>query len=378
MNRPTIGLAICAALVLPAAAQDPLPPETMSVKAAIDPGPNVYVYQESLDGPGTIAVFGADDFAMKGTMTTGAFGQMLVDPAGKTAYAQSTFMKRYAYGDLEHVLQIYDVATLTPKSEVILPPKAAMALSYKPLLQSSADGKYVFVQNATPASSITVVDLAAGTVAQEIPTPGCWGIYPTAGGSDFTTVCGDGSLATYVIGPDGKTATDKTTPGIFDPDADAIFATAARDDEGLVFVSFKGEVLRVADGPDGPKKTESFSIVSGVEGGWAPGGYQMMAYSPELKLLFVAMHAGSYEGSHKNPSQEIWAIDLAKKAVVGRAPAENIASFTVSGGDKPVMYALAIDARLIRYTVDTASGLTLTAAGEVPVTGYPFLVATSP
>ena len=71
MIRSTIGIALLAALAPPALAQDaPLPPETMSVKAAIDPGPNVFVYQESLDGPGTIAVFGADDLAMKGTMST--------------------------------------------------------------------------------------------------------------------------------------------------------------------------------------------------------------------------------------------------------------------------------------------------------------------
>jgi Methylamine dehydrogenase heavy chain (MADH). len=378
MLRPAIGIVLFAALSGAAAAQEPLAPETLSVKATIDPGPNVYVYQESLDGPGTIAVFAADTLAMKGTMTSGSFGTMFIDRSGETAYAQSTFLKRYAYGDMESVLQIYDVATLTPTSEVILPPKAQMALSYAALLQKTADGRFMLVQNATPASSITVVDLASGTVTLEIPTPGCWGIYPWGEGAGFSTVCGDGSFMSYALAEDGASAADTTTADIFDPDADPIFATAARDEDGLVFVSFKGDVLRVADGAAGAKLTDRFSMVEGVEGGWAPSGYNLVAYSPELKRLFVTMHSGAYEGSHKNPSEELWAVDLAGRALGGRAKLEMVGSLTVGPGPAPALFALALDARLMRFDIDASSGLTLTPSGEVPLVGYPFLVAATP
>ncbi len=365
-------------MAAPALAQDPLPSETFGVKEAIDPGPNVIVYQESLSGPGSLVVLGADDLAMKGTMPSGSFGTMLVDPAGKVAYSLSTFLKRYAYGPMETVLQIYDVATLTVKSEVVLPPKGVMALSYAALLQQSADGKFVFAQNATPASSITVVDVAAGAVAQEIPTPGCWGIYPTATGSGFTTICGDGSLMTYALSADGKTATETTGTDIFDPDEDPVFATTARSEAGIVMVTFKGDVVIASDADGTPKKVDRFSMTAGVEGGWVPGGYNLVTYSSGLKRLFVLMHSGGYDGSHKNPSEEVWTVDLEKKAVVGRTPLAGALSITAAPGDKPVLYTLMADIKLIRHEVDVAGGYATKVAGELPLVDLPFLATATP
>lgn len=375
--RSIFAVAASVALSAPALAQDPLPPETFGVMSAIAPGPNVIVYQESLSGPGSLVVLGADDLAMKGTMPSGSFGTMLVDPAGKVAYSLSTFLKRYAYGPMETVLQIYDVDTLTVKSEVILPPKGVMALSYAALLQQSADGKFIFAQNATPASSVTVVDLAAGAVAQEIPTPGCWGIYPATTGSSFSTICGDGSLMTYALSADGKTATETTGLDIFDPDADPVFATTARSEAGIVMVTFLGNVIIASDADGTPKKVDSFSLTEGVEGGWVPGGYNLVTYSSGLKLLFVLMHSGGYDGSHKNPSEEVWAVDLAKKAVVGRMPLAGALSITAAPGDKPVLYTLMADIKLVRHELDLAAYATKV-AGELPLVDLPFLATATP
>ena len=385
IERPSLALALVltaassfALFVDGAAAQEPLPAEEFTVKAAIDPGPNLFVYQESLDGPGAIVVYDAESLRMKGTMTSGAFGQMLVEPTGKTAFAQSTFLKRYAYGDMEHVLQIYDVATLSPKSEVILPPKAAMALSYANLLQPSADGRLIFVQNATPASSITIVDLSAGKVLEELPTPGCWGIYPAATGAAFMTMCGDGSLMTFAPGADGRFAETGTTLDMFDPDADALFTTGLRAGTDYAFVSFKGNILTVADGGPVPTRSGGFSMVEGVEGGWTPGGYQMVAYSPAQKRLFVLMHSGGYEGSHKNPAEEIWAVDLEAGKVVGRAAFPGFWSITVGHGDKPALYGISLEMKVVRFDVDLSNGLTLTETASAPLAGYPFLLAATP
>ena len=68
-------------------------------------------------------------------------------------------MKRITYGEAEMVLQAFDVATLRLVREVALPPKFAMLYPYGSMLAESADGKYVYVQNATPATSVTVVDV---------------------------------------------------------------------------------------------------------------------------------------------------------------------------------------------------------------------------
>src|SRR5690606_35236396 len=128
---------------------------------------------------------------------------MLVSPDGTKAYGQSTYMARYTHGDIEQVLEVYDVETLSIEKEIPLPAKAAMVAAYEPYLEMSADGALVYVLNATPATSVTIVDIEAGEVVQEIPTPGCFGIYPALEGYKFSTVCGDGSIATFDLGEDG-------------------------------------------------------------------------------------------------------------------------------------------------------------------------------
>jgi methylamine dehydrogenase heavy chain len=70
---------------------------------------------------------------------------------------------------------------------------------------TSADGRWLLVQNATPASSVTVVDLKNRRTAAELPTPGCWGVIPwPQDASRFSTVCGDGSLATLALDEAGQ------------------------------------------------------------------------------------------------------------------------------------------------------------------------------
>ncbi len=88
--RSAILLAALAA-ALPASAEDTaFTPEEVGLKASIDPGPNVFVYQQEWKGAGSVAVYGKDDLTFKGLMTTGSMGMMLVSPDGKTAYTQST------------------------------------------------------------------------------------------------------------------------------------------------------------------------------------------------------------------------------------------------------------------------------------------------
>ena len=108
--------ALCCATMLtfPVMAQEAeFVPETFSVKEAIEPGPNIFVGKQEWGGASSIEVYSADDLTNKGNMTAGAIIQLLVAPDGKTAYAQSTFMKRYTYGPIEQVLNVYDVNTLS-------------------------------------------------------------------------------------------------------------------------------------------------------------------------------------------------------------------------------------------------------------------------
>lgn len=378
MKRVAV-LAAAMAVAVPALAEDAeFKPETVGLKETIDPGPNVFVYQQEWKGAGSIAVYGKDDLAFKGLMTSGSMGTMLLAPGGKTAYTQSTYMKRITWGDIEQVLQVFDVATLTPVKEIALPPKAAMTLGYAPMLQQSADGKYVYVQNATPAASVTVVDPAAGTVLQEIPTPGCWGVYPTGEGYAFSMLCGDGSVSRFALGADGKTAEKTGSEKVFDPDADALFVSGVKVPDGWLFPSFGGNLYHVADGAAAPKLVEKFPVAEGVEGGWAPGSYGLAALDAKNGVLFLSMHPEAKEGSHKDLAKEVWAIDLATRKVLSRSPVEELATIAVDGADASVLVGLTEDYRVIRYTVDPKAGYALTKTVENKTTGFSMLATVTP
>src|SRR5688572_29377802 len=106
MKKPlAILLSTCALLLaVPGSAQDPPPPipsETVGVKDAIDPGPNVFVLDQSWSGASTLQVFAADDFDYKGGMATGSMAQAQLSADGTTAYTISTYMERFIDGDVE-------------------------------------------------------------------------------------------------------------------------------------------------------------------------------------------------------------------------------------------------------------------------------------
>src|SRR5690606_1047984 len=102
--------------------------------------------------------------------------------------------------------------------------KHAQALPYKGTIAVTPDGRFILVQNATPASSIAVIDRRAEQHVAEIPTPGCWAILVAQSVANrFTTVCGDGSLITVTLDDAGQPAGQQRSERFFDPDADPVF-----------------------------------------------------------------------------------------------------------------------------------------------------------
>ena len=110
---------------------------------------------------------------------SGFTGFFTFSPDAAKLYMATTYYDRLTRGNKADVLEIYDVATLALEDEVLLPPKRAMVITYKHMIDTTADGRFVLVQNSTPASSVTVVDVAARTVVGEIDTAGCWAIIPS-------------------------------------------------------------------------------------------------------------------------------------------------------------------------------------------------------
>lgn len=341
--------AAVAALVFPgfAAAADvatspaPLPAEQISVEKAIKPGPNVFLVVSNWRGAGAIYVHSADDLTYKGAFSTGMQTQFALAPGAATGYVASSYPKRIMYGPIEAVLQSFDVSTLSPAPEVILTPKFAQISPQQGQFRVSDDGTLAFVQNATPATSVSTVNLKTGKLAAEIPIPGCWQINLAPDGRKFSSLCGDGTVLTVRVGPDGKALGQAHSKPLFSVENDPLFAQSQRINDGeLVFLSYSGAFYRISDKGDSAELVDTFAFAKDVPGQWAPGGYAVMGYNAPNGIMFVLMHSQAKEGSHKNRSEEIWAVDLAHKTVLYRSVAKGLSQIAVSQDKNPLIFGV--------------------------------------
>lgn len=347
-------LAASLAPALAVKADDAFVPEVATAKAAIDPGPNLYVNRQEWGGAGGgVLVYSTDGLGFKGSMSAGMQGNMVISKDGKTAYYTSGFYSRIMYGKGEHVLQIFDVATLTPIKEIELPVKVTQYTADAALLRLSADERFIYVQNATPATSVTVVDLEKGAVVQEVPSPGCYGIYPTLEGYGFSMICNDGSFTKFTLSADGTDYDSTKSPPLFDVDKDPIYLASDRAEGDLLFVSYHGNVYRLSDKGDVVTKVSVTAMTEGVEGGWGTSGYGTVSYNDANKVMFVPMHSGAHDGSHYHAAEEVWAYDLAHSKLLYRSPVDKLTSVYVTDDAKPKLFGLSIpDSLVVEYEVD--------------------------
>lgn len=353
--RSITGAALALGCLLTASAaqaDEPLPPDHTGVKASIDmTTPNLFLFDDNFATSSRIHVLSGTDLAYKGMISSGYIVQPWLPPDGKTLYMAVSYYSRYTSGNREDVIETVDVATLTKTGEIAIPPKHAMTGPLRPMVQGSADGRWLFVQNALPATSVTVVDLTAKKAVGEIPTPGCWSIYPSASVPNrFSALCGDGTMATYTLNAEGTKADRKSTHKFFDVDTEPLFAHAERDGDSLLFISFTGTVYRVNIEGEVALVQDRFPINVGVKGNWRPGGFQLLALHQPSRILYVLMHKDGKEGSHKQAADEIWAVDLASQKVIARTPSKAIDVLTVSKDASAVLYGIAPEEpEVVRY-----------------------------
>ncbi|WP_417884090.1 amine dehydrogenase large subunit [Vibrio rumoiensis] len=328
-------------------AETPFKPEHVSVEKEIKPGPNVFVIDQSWSGSSMITVVGADDLKAKGNISTGLISQFTLSSDHKQLYTASVYPKRIVWGDVDAVVQQFDVNNLTFKKEIESSPKMAQSAAYVNSFQLSANDKYAFVQNATPAASVSVIDIASGKSLLEIPTPGCWGIYPSQTDDKFSALCGDGTLASYQVS--GSTYQASKSEPIFNTDDDALFITAQRDGDSLMLTSFNGNMYVLDDSGKAVKLKEKFSYTKDIEGGWLPGGYQVIGYNKPNHVMFVAMHPDGKEGSHKDGAKEVWGVDMKTHKVVTRIETKEPISIAVSQTKAPELFTLTDEGEVVKY-----------------------------
>lgn len=363
-----------AGLCLSAAALAELPIEELGVVPALTAKNRAYVSDIAIShiADGKLHVVDTDTGAYLGVIGSGFTGQVTYSPDGNDIILATGYLSRGQRGERTDIVEVWDADTLAFKYEIEISPNRAMALNYRSLVRTSADGRWVFVQNATPATSVTVVDMQARRMVAEIDTPGCWGIYPPASSSDrFSTLCGDGTVATIMLDANGDVASRSISAQMFDADKDAWFIQGEQDGDIYRFVSFLGNMAVVNMGGATATLQETWNMVRSAadrKKNWRPGGFQPLAVHPGSNRIYVGMHADGFEGSHKTPAQEIWAFDLKTKKRLARHKGHAAIALTASSsGDRILVVDIE---KLELVAIDLGAkprARVLTQVGDLPV-----------
>ena len=160
----------------------------------------------------------------------------------------------------------------------------------------------------TPATSITVIDIASSKVLGEIPITGC-AEFQFTGKRQFASLCGDGSLLMVNFDDNGKSVGEKRSPVFFQPEKDPVYAAPAIIKSENYYVTYHGVVHPVDMSTDPPTPGSTWSLTTDQEraAGWRPGGSQPIWGHSSDGLLYALMHQGG-EWTHKQPGSEISGI----------------------------------------------------------------------
>ncbi len=287
---------------------------------------------------GKIVIVDADQGKLVSKLSTGFLADSRLSPDGKEFYVVETFWSRGSRGKRTDVVTIFDMTTFLPVAEVEIPGRF-LAVTQPFNNGLSPDGRFLYVFNLNPATSVIVVDIKARALVGEISTPGCGTVLP--GKDMFIMPCGDGTFLQVNLDAAGKEVSRTRTPQpVFDADADPVSERPAVTSKGYAFTSYGGKVYEVDMTGGEPVYAEPWSLTGVDEAGWRPGGWEQVAYGAHANELFVAMHQGG-PGTHEQPGPEIWVYDLAeKKKVRVIKPEEAVLSIAVSRDDKPILAAI--------------------------------------
>ncbi|WP_176598571.1 MULTISPECIES: amine dehydrogenase large subunit [Sphingobium] len=332
MRSVGLSLLLCAAMPLPVSAgtaefPKPLPEEQIPNVAglpAIWPKSWVLIHDLNfasiLDGKLALVDTASADRPLKGHVRAAQFGNELVSPERGEIYTAETFYSRLTRGERTDAITIWDMKTLQPKGEIVLPGgKRQLSVTYPNVFQFTHGGKWALVANFTPAQSVTVVDLENRKLLSEIDLPGCTQIYPT-GERGFSSLCADGSIFSVTLDDKGQAAASKSVAKVQDIDKQPLFGTPAMVGRTAWFVSYYGMIQGIDLSGTVAKPLPGMFSVGKAEGGapeWRPGGWQVIRADAK-GLLYVLMSPNGKEGSHKDGGTEVWVVDPVKKARVSR------------------------------------------------------------
>jgi hypothetical protein len=243
-------LALALAAAAPACAQPaPLAEEPLLQVARLpDVWPKSFVvvhdvnFNSILDGRLAVVDTASPNQPLKGLVRDSQMGGALFSRQRGEILTAETFYSRLTRGERTDAVTIWDMKTLQPKGEIVLPGgKRQQSVIYPHLFQFTNHQKWALLANFTPAQSVSVIDIDARKVINEIDLPGCSQIYPT-GERGFSSLCADGSIFSVVLDAQGKAASSATIRNVQEIDHQAYFSTPAYIGGTAWFVSQRGLV----------------------------------------------------------------------------------------------------------------------------------------
>jgi methylamine dehydrogenase heavy chain len=332
-----------------AALPQPLPPEVSDVATLPPTGMHRFF---TLSFGTNLVIFDGDSGKLEGQIPAGHDSNLALAPDYSRFYVAETMWTHGNRGERVDLLSVYDGKTLELIKEIPLPGRAVVGMILKNL-DLSASGRRAYVYNMHPASSVTWVDLAKQAVGGTVELPGCALVF-ASGEDGFSSLCGDGSLATVSLPDTGAPRITHTAP-FFDATNDPIFDNSLvdRDSGRAVFLSYTGLIYSAQLGAQ-PVIEKPWSILAAAgfkpagtgaaELAWRPGGRQPLAWHKDSDRLFVLMHPGNY-WSHLQGGTEIWVLNVKTHGLIARypvrvAPVGTVKSIAVSQHAKPQLYLL--------------------------------------
>ncbi len=333
----------CSAL----SAATPLPEEHLTVEQLGPAHPHwIYAVDEAFfnEIDARVHLFDGDTYRRLGQIDIGFNPGVNLSPDRGTTAVATTYFTRGAHGARTDVVEFYDNATLGLSGEIVLPPKRANTLLTNFNLGYSSDSRFLYVSYITPASSFGVLDPAKKSVLGEIDTAGCVLVIPW-GPNRVSSLCESGRLLSVTLDADGREASRSLSEPFFNPDTDPIFVQGVPTRDGVLFLSFLGQVHEVDLSGAQPAFRASWSIVSPADARehWRPGGQTVAALNRSLGRLYVPMHRGG-EGSHKEGGTEIWVFDIRSHQRLARWALaahriDPVIAIQVSQDESPIVFA---------------------------------------
>lgn len=315
-------------------------------------------FSNMVDGKVVILDAAAGTREYKGQLPAGSAASFAQSWKRHELYVAETIHELRVRGPRHDYLFVYDTETLNPIAQVELPAKRFQGMPFNSSMILIDDDRLALIYNFTPAASVTVVDLEQRKVLSEVQIPGCAMMFPI-GSRGFSTICGDARLTTIHLDENGVVASEAKTAPFIDIDNNAMFMMNAEYKGIRYFPTYLGDIQPIDFNSERPKLLKKWSLLTQQErqDGLRPGGWQLIA-GDSAGDLYVLVHSGGAEGTHKNPSATVYVYSAKDKKRVRTLTLEKPAiSIEVTKGEIPYLIAFSVDMNLDVYDARTGAHL---------------------